>query len=105
MKALAMMVEKERGIIDGARFRTLWSVKGKDGTSRCVRSFSSVESFVRGMDLHSPDNGRYRHAITERPEPRKPSPVLGGMLADVSVLSSPLFFEHVDLTRARKWVW
>ena len=35
MKALAMMVEKERGVIEGANFNTLWEVStGLDGQIR-----------------------------------------------------------------------
>jgi hypothetical protein len=35
MKALAMMTEKERGVLEGANFNTLWEVETNlDGTKR-----------------------------------------------------------------------
>jgi len=35
MKALAMMTEKERGVVEGANFKTLWEVStGLDGQIR-----------------------------------------------------------------------
>jgi hypothetical protein len=35
MKALAMMTEKERGVVEGASFKTLWEVStGLDGQIR-----------------------------------------------------------------------
>ena len=35
MKALAMMTEKERGVVEGANFKTLWEVStGIDGQIR-----------------------------------------------------------------------
>ena len=36
MKALAMMTEKERGVVEGANFKTLWEVlTDLDGQIRC----------------------------------------------------------------------
>ena len=39
MKALAMMTEKEQGVVEGANFKTLWEVSaGLDGQIRYGRS-------------------------------------------------------------------
>lgn len=39
MKALAMMTEKERGVIEGANFKTLWEVSTDlDGQIRYANS-------------------------------------------------------------------
>jgi len=77
--ALAMMVEKECGIIDGAKFPQLW---GK---------------------FHDPkdDTTKYRHILTGKIQHDHPTPVRGGILADemglgktLSVLS--LICWHLD---------
>ncbi|KAK1833651.1 SNF2 family N-terminal domain-containing protein [Podospora conica] len=69
MVALAMMVEKERGIIKGARFGSLWSLfEGEEGKSR------------------------YQNVVTGQTDPpgKKPSPTLGGVLADEMGLGKSL---------------
>jgi hypothetical protein len=45
MKALAMMTEKERGVVEGANFKTLWEVStGLDGQIRYDGSSEQLTS-------------------------------------------------------------
>ncbi len=107
MKALAMMVEKECGVIEGARFGVLWEIlQSEDGVSKLFSLFSYSLLLPSSNISQCPTNQfrvhRYRHVVTGRVENRAPSPVLGGILGDVSLLS---LIKGSDLTKSRKWDW
>lgn len=53
MKALAMMTEKERGVVEGANFKTLWEVStGLDGQIRYGSSSEQLTaSNVAGLTI------------------------------------------------------
>jgi hypothetical protein len=45
MKALAMMTEKEQGVVEGANFKTLWEIStGLDGQIRYDSSSEQLTS-------------------------------------------------------------
>ncbi|KAI1378424.1 SNF2 family N-terminal domain-containing protein [Hypoxylon crocopeplum] len=60
-KALAMMIEKERGLLKGNEFPTLW------------------EEFILDGD---PNKSRYYNTVTRRSQSKLPELCLGGILAD-----------------------
>jgi hypothetical protein len=57
MKALAMMTEKERGVVEGANFKTLWEVStGLDGQIRYGNSSEQpTTSNVAGLTISAID--------------------------------------------------
>ncbi|KAJ5681154.1 hypothetical protein N7536_012293 [Penicillium majusculum] len=67
IKALSMMTEKERGVIDEADFPSLWEIH---------RDFDG--------------NVRYRHAVTGITQNIRPQPPAGGILADEMGLGKTL---------------
>ncbi|KAH0562185.1 hypothetical protein GP486_003119 [Trichoglossum hirsutum] len=67
MKALAMMTEKEQGVVEGANFKTLWEATA---------------------DLSG--QMRYRHVITGKAESPLPTLYYGGLLADEMGLGKTL---------------
>jgi hypothetical protein len=80
MKALAMMTEKERGVVEGANFKTLWEVlTDLDGQIRYASAFGQLTASKRSWS----DHVSYRHAITGKAQSMRPTIVYGGLLADV----------------------
>ncbi|RSL85847.1 hypothetical protein CEP52_016004 [Fusarium oligoseptatum] len=79
-KALAMMAEKECGVLENAAFEPLWQVSTTEGGTR------------------------YRHIVTGTTQAGQPTPIMGGILADDMGLGKTLstlalvawFLDHVD---------
>ncbi|OCK85547.1 hypothetical protein K432DRAFT_318094 [Lepidopterella palustris CBS 459.81] len=67
MKALAMMAEKEQGVLEGSQFGTLWDVSIDANGQNC-----------------------YRHVITGSSQSTPPNPIYGGLLADEMGLGKTL---------------
>jgi hypothetical protein len=60
MKALAMMAEKEQGVVEGANFKTLWEVlTGLDGQIRygssCQQLIQLIASNLTGLTISAID--------------------------------------------------
>ncbi|KAM5376427.1 hypothetical protein ACJZ2D_005481 [Fusarium nematophilum] len=75
-KALAMMAEKECGLIDNTSFQPLWETSTRANGARM-----SEIPFLLTISLIN-TGPRYRHVVTGRIDDSQPTPVLGGILAD-----------------------
>lgn len=79
-KALAMMVEKESGILRDPDFPSIW----KEDTTNGTGTERYVTYDVRLTLMTSFNNlPRFLNTITGSPVYRNPKPCLGGLIADV----------------------
>jgi hypothetical protein len=80
-----MMLEKECGIVDKPIFPALWEPSSKSGAMKKL-----VIDWIAPWDSQISDKlRRYRHVVTGLSEDC-PTPVYGGILADVRICCSPL---------------
>ena len=93
-----MMSEKERGVLNGSTFPSLWEV---------ISSPEAPTKQVLLMQNKKPYSNliynRYRHKVTGAVE-TSPRPVYGGILADVSLIS----LEQIGpatYVEFRRWAW
>jgi hypothetical protein len=97
-----MMMEKERGILEGAKFSHLWEISTPpEGGRRCLCFDEIVANCMLLTHLRY---FSYRHVITGTCQKSHPMSVFGGILADVS---SPFTVKASasHLTTHRRWVW
>ena len=99
-KALAMMAEKESGLIENPVFPALWVPSILEGGSK--RSFSSSFSIL--YHTHICTLPRYRNSVNGHSQHHTPLLCLGGLLADVgnNVSGDTMIRKLISI---RKWVW
>ena len=80
--ALAMMIEKECGIVENPQFPSLWNPVNNSGSiAQLVTTIVNSEQLV--IHVYLQFSNRYRHKVTGICQ-SNPVPVYGGILADVS---------------------